>query len=134
MRTREAGLQLWTLMLRREPTNSVDNHAVAVMKDDALVGHVPYNLAPRFSQFLIRNVNKVFAEVAGKEVNRGADYGQEVPCIFRLYGPKRYILSVIGGYFVWGITARGMTFVRYLEVRGVHYTEVRNVWSACGCR
>ena len=86
MRTREAGLQLWTLMLRREPTNSV-----AVMKDDALVGHVPYNLAPRFSQFLIRNVNKVFAEVAGKEVNRGAGYGQEVPCIFRLYGPKRYI-------------------------------------------
>ena len=87
MRTREAGLQLWTLMLRREPTNSVDKHAVAVMKDDA----VPYNLAPRFSQFLIRNVNKVFAEVAGKEVNRGAGYGQEVPCIFRLYGPKRYI-------------------------------------------
>ena len=43
-------------------------------------------------------------------------------------------LSVIGGYFVWGINARGMTFVRYSEVRGVRYTEVRNVWSACGCR
>ena len=24
-------------------------------------------------------------------MNRGAGYGQEVPCIFRLYGPKRYI-------------------------------------------
>ena len=59
MRTREAGLQLWEKL--REPTNSVDKHAVAVMKDDALVGHVPYNLAPRFSQFLMRNVNKVFA-------------------------------------------------------------------------
>ena len=42
-------------------------------------------------------------------------------------------LSVIGGYFIWGITARGMMFVRYSEVRGVRYTEVRNVWSACGC-
>ena len=50
-----------TLMLRREPTNSVDKHAVAVMKDDALVGHVSSNLAPRFSQFLMRNVNKAFA-------------------------------------------------------------------------
>ena len=40
---------------------SVDKHAVAVMKDDALVGHVPSNLAPRFSQFLMRNVKKAFA-------------------------------------------------------------------------
>ena len=37
---------------------SVDKHAVAVMK---VVGHVPSNLAPRFSQFLIRNVKKAFA-------------------------------------------------------------------------
>jgi hypothetical protein len=83
-----------TLRLRREPTNSVDKHAVAVVKDGVVVGHVPYNLAPRFSQFLMRNVNKAFAEVTGKEVNRGAGYGQEVPCVFHLYGPKGYIYKM----------------------------------------
>ena len=50
-----------TLRLRREPTDSVDKHVVAVIKDGAVVWHVPYNLAPRFSQFLMRNVNKAFA-------------------------------------------------------------------------
>ena len=95
-----------TLRLRREPTNSVDKHAVAVIKDGAVVGHVPYNLAPRFSQFLMRNVNKAFAEVAGKEVNRGAGYGQEVPCVFRLYGPKGYIEKM--KEFIDALTASGL--------------------------
>ena len=38
-----------------------------------------------------RDVNKAFAEVTGKEVNRAAGYGLEVPCVFNLYGPKTYI-------------------------------------------
>ena len=51
-----------TLRLKREPTNSVDKYAVAVMKDGVIVGHVPYNIAHRFSQFLIRDVNKASLE------------------------------------------------------------------------
>ena len=39
----------------------------------------------------MRNINTVFAEVTGTEVNRGDGYGQEVPCVYRLYGPKGYI-------------------------------------------
>ncbi len=35
-------------------------------------------------------MNKAFAEVTGEKVNRGG-YGLEVPCIYRLYGPKVYI-------------------------------------------
>ena len=80
-----------TLVLRREPTNMVDKHAVAVVKDSVVVGHIPYNLAPRVGQFLRRDENKAFAEVTGEVVNRGAGYGQEVPCIYRLYGPKIYV-------------------------------------------
>ena len=41
-----------TLVLRIEPTNMVDKHAVAVVKDGVVVGHIPYNLAPRVGQFL----------------------------------------------------------------------------------
>ena len=56
-----------------------------------IVGHVPYNIVPRLSQFLRREVNKGFAEVTGKKENRGAGYGLEIPCVYRLYGPKVYI-------------------------------------------
>ena len=34
-------------------------------------------------------MNKAFAEVTGGKVNRGG-YGLEVPCVYRLYGPKVY--------------------------------------------
>ena len=27
----------------------------------------------------------------GEKVNRGAGYGLEIPCVYRLYGPKVYI-------------------------------------------
>ena len=42
------------LILKPEPSNYKDKHAVAVLKDDVIVGHVLYNLAPRLSQFLRR--------------------------------------------------------------------------------
>ena len=70
-----------TLVLRREPTNMVDKHTVAVVKDGIVVGHIQwatYNLAPCVGQFLRRDENKAFAEVTGEVVNRGAGYGQEV--------------------------------------------------------
>ena len=69
------------LILKREPNNDKDKHAVAVLNDDVIVGHVPYNLAPRFSQYLRREVNKAFAEVTGEKANRGANYGLEIPCL-----------------------------------------------------
>ena len=94
-----------TLVLRREPTNMVDKHTVAVVKDSVVVGHIPYNLAPRVGQFLRRDENKAFAEVTGEVVNRGAGYGQEVPCIYRLYGPKIYVdkmKELVDGMFADG--------------------------------
>lgn len=75
-----------TLLLKRELTNPKDNNAVAVYKEDYIVGHVPYNLAPYFSRFLAKDVNKAFAEVTAGKVNRGAGYGLEIPCVYRMYG------------------------------------------------
>ena len=93
-----AYMDVWTpiqgqiLLVRREPTNIKDKNAVGVFLEDVIVGHVPHiNLATRFSQFLQRDVNKAFAEVTGGKVNRGGGYGLEVPCVYRLYGPKAYI-------------------------------------------
>ena len=33
----------------------------------------------------------IISKVFGDEVNRGAGYGLEIPCIYHLYGPKPYI-------------------------------------------
>lgn len=68
-----------------------DRNAVAVMKEDVLVGHIPFNLAPFISAFLRRDTNSGFAKVVGEKVNRGAGYGLEIPCVYTLYGPKPYI-------------------------------------------
>ena len=57
--------------------------------NDDVVGHILYNLAPKVSAFLKRDVNKGFAEITG--MNRGAGYGLEVPCVYRLYGLKVYV-------------------------------------------
>ena len=49
------------LLLKWEPDNSEDSHAVAVLDEEVVVGHIPYNLAPIVERFLRREVNKGFA-------------------------------------------------------------------------
>lgn len=52
-----AYIDVWTpvlneeLILKREPTNYRDSNAVAVMKEEVIVGHVPFNLALLFRHF-----------------------------------------------------------------------------------
>ena len=80
------------LRLQREPHNGHDRPAVGVVTaDGTVVGHVSFNLYPVMSSFLTREFNKGHAEIIGRPVNRGAGYGLEVPCVYRLYGPKKYI-------------------------------------------
>ena len=79
------------IILKPEPSNYKDKHAVAVRKDNVIVGHVPYNLAPHLPRFLRREVNIAFAEVTGVKEQQGAGYGLEIQCVYRLYGPKVYI-------------------------------------------
>ena len=90
-------MDIWTpvlneeLILKREPSSERDRNAVAVLKEEALVGHVPFNLAPLISAFLRRDTNSGFAKVVGEKVNRGAGYGLEIPCVYTLHGPKPHI-------------------------------------------
>ena len=47
-----------------------------------------------FVWFLKRDINKAFAEVKSKPINRGAGFGLEISCVYYLYGvygPKIYI-------------------------------------------
>lgn len=79
------------LTLKRERENCKDINAVAVVKDGRTAGHVPRDLAPHLSFFLIRDFNKGLCEIIGERVNRGGGY--EIPCIFKLYGDGILITS-----------------------------------------
>ena len=79
------------LPLEREPDNSEDKFAVAIVRRSRVVGHLPFNLAPVASAFLRRGVNKGLVEVTGTKVNRGAGYGLEIPCKYHFYGSKSFI-------------------------------------------
>ena len=83
------------LLLKREPTNAVDYCAVGVYTESELVGDVTFNISSVISQFLRRDCNKGFLKVTGPKVNRGAGYGLEIPCIYKLYGPKLYVDRIL---------------------------------------
>ena len=68
-----------------------DQFAVAVIKDEEIVGDVPFNLSSTVSQFLRRPHNIAFAEVTSHYVNQGAGYSLEIPCIYKFFGPEPYI-------------------------------------------
>lgn len=77
--------------LMREPDNCRDKCAVAIIKaDGTTVGQIPYNLVLLISPFLARDFNKGTVEITGTRVNCSAGYGLEVPCVYRLYGPRMY--------------------------------------------
>ena len=80
------------LQLKREPENTRDGYAVAVVKPDScVVGHLPRLLSPIIFHFLARSCNKGVVEITGNKVNRGAGYGLEIPCVFHFYGPSKYL-------------------------------------------
>ena len=76
------------LLLQTEPTNIKDNKVVAIVENTSVVDHVPAKPSVLFCQFLSRTCNKGTVEVTGAVVIRGAGYGMEVPCKYRLYGTR----------------------------------------------
>ena len=70
----------------REPLNEKDKNAVAVMRDDKVVEHVPLSYSRCVSQFLEISSSAVTCTVTGKRVNRGGGYGLEVPCQYSFKG------------------------------------------------
>jgi len=74
------------LRLRKEPDNSHDSHAVAVVKSgNTVVGHVPYNLAYSHISWQENSTKHLRY---WEKTTRGAGYGLKVPCIYRLYSPN----------------------------------------------
>ena len=81
------------LKCKREPTNEVDKHAVAIMCSGSLgkesvVGHIPHNISKFSSMFLTIPSTAIEVEVLGKRVNRGSGYG---PVEYRYSGQEKLI-------------------------------------------
>ena len=71
-----------SLFCRKEKGNEHDPHAVAVTRNNFVVGCVPQNICDHFWTFLSLPKTLIHARVLGKRVNRGAGYGLEVPVCF----------------------------------------------------
>ena len=77
--------EVWTprtgeeLLVEKEPGNSQDRHAVALVKDGITVGHVPRELSSTFWHFLSHE-GRIICEVTGR---RKYGKGLEVPCCYK---------------------------------------------------
>ena len=83
------------LSLKPEPENFRDRFAVAVMKNNSVVVHVPKVKSRPVYYFLSRDGHTGFCEVTGMPTNRGVDLGVEMPCVYRFYGHRTHIDRLI---------------------------------------
>ena len=70
------------LPLRAEENNEHDNHAVAVVKGDCVVGHVPQSIS-RVAWFLMMRGGNITCCITGE---RKVGVGLEVPCVYAFSG------------------------------------------------
>ena len=76
-----------------EPYNPVDEYAVAVKKDEKVVGHLPLGENGKFAKtifYFLRadSYGKCNITVTGKPVNLGDADEMQVPCVLHLSGQK----------------------------------------------
>ena len=73
------------LSVKREDDNQHDNHAVAVMKNGKIVGHVPRSIS-RVSWYFLSHGGDITCRITGK---RKLGVGLEVPCVYLYAGSVR---------------------------------------------
>ena len=74
------------LILNRKPASVADRSAVAVYKDDLVVGHALFNLASK---------RDAFTKVVGDKVNRGAGYGDSISLSIQAGKMKELVNSLM---------------------------------------
>ena len=77
--------------LKSENENQHEKFAVAIVLEEQIVGHVPKNLSKIFHQFMKIPNSTIGCKVTGKRVNRGVDYGLEIPVQYRFIGAKKAV-------------------------------------------
>lgn len=84
------------LMCEREPSNRRDRYAVAVIKEDEIIGHLPREISRICSLFLLRG-GSITCRITGSR-RYSADLpqgGVEIPCTLLFEGQGNEIKKVI---------------------------------------
>ena len=76
------------LVVGRQYDNEHDEYAVAVGKDEEVVGHLPRERKQIISFFLAYDRNVAFCHITGLSLNRSVGLEVEVPCVYRFYDKK----------------------------------------------
>ena len=83
-----------SLICRKEKENEYDPHAVAITRNNVVVGRVPQNICDHFWKFLSLPKTSIHPRVLGKTVNPGTGYGLEIPVCFIFQGHAKGIAWV----------------------------------------
>ena len=77
---------------RREPDNCKDRYAVAVIKDDAVIGHLPRTISKLCSIFLRRGCTIQCRVIGSRQYSAGLPQGGlEIPCLLTFKGLSKEI-------------------------------------------
>ena len=88
-----------------ELDNVHDKYAVKVLKNQAVVGHVPREIS-RYCSFVLNSGGTMDAAVTVTRENR-RENGMEVPCKYKLKGPKTFLSKA--EYIIRDIVSRRQT-------------------------
>ena len=83
-----------SLICRKEKGNEYDLHAMAITRNNVIVGRVPQNICDHFWKFLSFPKKAIRARILGKRVYRCAGYGLEIPVCFIFQGHVKEIAWV----------------------------------------
>ena len=74
--------------MKREPTNPKDKNAVAVYEEDSTEGHVLFTLSSLdfWQEMSTRPLLRLQEK---KYIVERYSYRLEIPCVYRVYGPKK---------------------------------------------
>ena len=92
--------ELWTptngeyLGTRMERDNPHDNFAVAVVRGEAIVGHIPRGVSKICWHFLNKG-GTISCQITGKRQHCRAAGGMEVPCVYVFRGKPKFIARLI---------------------------------------
>ena len=89
--------KIWTPFLQEElcgemePANPVDKYAVAVKKNNVVVGHLPLGCSGKFAKTIFYFLradewSECKVIVTGKPVHRGDGDGMQVSCLLKFHG------------------------------------------------
>ena len=80
-----------SLNTQMELDNVHDKNALKVLKNQAVVGHVPREIS-RYCSFVLNSGGTMDATVTGARENSRGN-GMEVPCKYKLKGPKTFFIK-----------------------------------------